>query len=57
MALFFGSGSKVRMEDMFALMPMYLLVFAILLRMQLVAFVMEALRLESLNRPVRDVVS
>jgi hypothetical protein len=44
------------MQIMVALMPIYMLIIATLLRMQLVASVMEAFRLESLNRPVSDVV-
>jgi hypothetical protein len=44
------------MQLMVASMPMYMLMSATLMRMQLVASVMEAFHLEKLNRPVRDVV-
>jgi CDP-diglyceride synthetase len=44
------------MQILVALMPIYMLVLATLLRMQLVASVMEAFSLENLNQPVRDVV-
>jgi hypothetical protein len=44
------------MKILVAPMPIYTLVFEILLPIQLVASLMEAFSLENLSRPVRDVV-